>query len=371
MSSSKSSLSTWLKKIRQGFVSKLRASWWLIPIVSAGLIFVAFYAGWVPIKGTSFEERGQFGDSFGVLNSLFTGLGFGGVVVTLILQQRQLAHQEAEIKVQRESEERRHYEETLHRLLGLYTQTLNDLSAVKGGLKARSVLGGSISRAMSAVKADRVNNIPHDIQVRYRKRELTADDSQFLDYVYFRNFKILAVEIDRQARLVETLLVLLNHLVESRPDHVSLDRYSELVCSQLTHIEFTYFFLVALAFAKEAKLRELLIASGLIARIAHVKRLQVHDYMYSEFWRCDIAAYKVAHASPIPARRIQKAITVYRRRSEASAADTVPTISYTSSRVRKPISEKVALVDTAVASNDKVQHLQNDEGASSGPDGLK
>ena len=353
MFSSKLTSSVWLKKIWWGFSSAFRASWWLIPIISAGLIFLAFYAGWVPIKGASLEERGQFGDSFGMLNSLFTGLGFGGVVVTLILQQRQLSQQEAEIKIQRAGEERRHYEETLHRLLGLYTQTLNELSAVKGGLKARSVLEGSIARAMSAVKADRVNMIPHDLQHRYRKGKLTAEDSRFLDYLYFRNFKILAVEIDRQTRLMETLSVLLNHLVDSRPDHIALDQYSELVCSQLTHIELTYFFLVALALSKEVRLRELLIASGLIAKIAHVKRLQVHDCMYSEFWGCNISAYKVVHISPIPPRRIQEAVRAYRRRADADAADVIPRTSYTSPRVRTLISEPLELVGaTATASND-------------------
>lgn len=64
-----------------------------------GLVFWLFYRGYFPMQGDNFEQRGQFGDSFGVLNSLFTGLGFGGLVVTLILQQRQISQQENEIRI--------------------------------------------------------------------------------------------------------------------------------------------------------------------------------------------------------------------------------------------------------------------------------
>ncbi len=100
--------------------SVIRQLWWLIPIAVMALIFLLFYQGYFPLKGNDIAERGQFGDSFGVLNSLFTGLGFGGIVVTLLIQQRQLQHQESVIKLQRESEQTAHYEGTLHRLIELY-----------------------------------------------------------------------------------------------------------------------------------------------------------------------------------------------------------------------------------------------------------
>jgi galactokinase len=70
-----------------------------------GGIFVLFYRGHFPLQGKDIAERGQFGDSFGVLNSLFTGLGFGGLIVTLLVQQKQLRQQEQQIRVQQQSEQ--------------------------------------------------------------------------------------------------------------------------------------------------------------------------------------------------------------------------------------------------------------------------
>lgn len=77
------------------------ASLWMLPIISMAAVFWLFYSGYIPLKGANLEEKGQFGDSFGVLNSLFTGLGFGGLVVTLLLQQKQIKQQEKELNIQR------------------------------------------------------------------------------------------------------------------------------------------------------------------------------------------------------------------------------------------------------------------------------
>lgn len=44
----------------------------------------------------SWPTKGQVGDSFGVLNSLFSGLAFAGVVTTLILQHKELSDSKQE-----------------------------------------------------------------------------------------------------------------------------------------------------------------------------------------------------------------------------------------------------------------------------------
>jgi hypothetical protein len=49
----------------------------------------------------SWEERGQFGDLFGSVNALFSGLAFAGLLYA-ILQRQELALQRTELKLQRE-----------------------------------------------------------------------------------------------------------------------------------------------------------------------------------------------------------------------------------------------------------------------------
>jgi len=68
----------------------------LIPFVLVIVSFVG-YVFWVGIPPEAgLAEKGQLGDSFGVLNSLFSGLGFAAVVVTIWMQQKQIKAQEKE-----------------------------------------------------------------------------------------------------------------------------------------------------------------------------------------------------------------------------------------------------------------------------------
>lgn len=48
------------------------------------------------------SERGQFGDMFGAITSLFTGLAFAGAILAVRLQSQELAMQREEMALQRE-----------------------------------------------------------------------------------------------------------------------------------------------------------------------------------------------------------------------------------------------------------------------------
>lgn len=50
--------------------------------------------------------RGQYGDSFGAINSLFSGLAFAGIIYTIILQQKELRLQRKELFYTRKELER-------------------------------------------------------------------------------------------------------------------------------------------------------------------------------------------------------------------------------------------------------------------------
>lgn len=52
------------------------------------------------------EERAQFGDSFGMINSLFSGLAFAGIIYTILLQRKELSLQRNELALTRKELER-------------------------------------------------------------------------------------------------------------------------------------------------------------------------------------------------------------------------------------------------------------------------
>lgn len=321
------------RKVWDAVVSTYRRIWWLIPIITMLGIFFAFYAGLFPLYGNNLSEHGQFGDSFGVLNSLFTGLGFGGLVVTLVLQQSQIRQQEKQIEAQQKSEATRHFEETLYNLLDIYQVTLDELSNRKGNLRRRDLLLASTKRTHKAMMDEGVHLIPHAIQDRYLLDKLTPQDLNQLDYLYFRNFKILMVEIDRQRRLSETLQSLLSHLVDRLPSHLDPSPYRALVCAQITHIEVSYFYLLALAFEDENNLRRLLFDSGLFARAAFTRRWRVHDYMYREFWGYNVRDFKRISGIPMSDERVERAIKAH---SASGGKRLKNPRTYTSPRVAYP-----------------------------------
>ena len=64
--------------------------WFLTPfltIIIYGGILIGF--SW-PISEFSISKSGQFGDSFGILNSLFSGLAFISLIITIRIQQKEM-----------------------------------------------------------------------------------------------------------------------------------------------------------------------------------------------------------------------------------------------------------------------------------------
>lgn len=72
---------------------------WLIVVVAicAAYFFVMFL-----LFPGNMEKRGQFGDMFGFLGALFSGLAFAGLIVTIRQQREDLKNQKDEIELQRE-----------------------------------------------------------------------------------------------------------------------------------------------------------------------------------------------------------------------------------------------------------------------------
>jgi len=68
-----------------GIVLAWAGAWWLIS---------SQISGW--------QTRGQFGDMFGAVNALFSGLAFAGVIIALVFQRRELELQRKELALTRQ-----------------------------------------------------------------------------------------------------------------------------------------------------------------------------------------------------------------------------------------------------------------------------
>lgn len=110
----------------------------IITIIIWALSFLLFTTNWDK------EERGTFGDMFGAVNALFSGLAFAGLIVTLImqheelgLQRKELAQTNDELAAQREefvaqtkTMKIQRFENTLFNMLSLQQGIVNSLDYI-------------------------------------------------------------------------------------------------------------------------------------------------------------------------------------------------------------------------------------------------
>ena len=80
-----------------------KESWWGFFWVALGVFAVQVFGGMAIYS--SFRDdptgRGTFGDMFGAINTLFSGLAFAGVVYAIVLQKRELSLQRQELTLTR------------------------------------------------------------------------------------------------------------------------------------------------------------------------------------------------------------------------------------------------------------------------------
>ncbi|GJM07831.1 MAG: hypothetical protein DHS20C11_01070 [Lysobacteraceae bacterium] len=88
--------------------------------------FVSYWH-WVSEIHPIESGAGTLGDSFGPLTSLFTGLAFVGLVVTLLLQRADLRHQMMELEETRGDANRRGIEATYFQMLRLWSESVHQL----------------------------------------------------------------------------------------------------------------------------------------------------------------------------------------------------------------------------------------------------
>lgn len=114
-------------------------------------IFCGFFYFWIghfPKDKEGIAIAGLYGDSFGVLNSLFSGLGFSVLIVTLLYQQKQIRLQS--IKDNYDAEERRSlfnlkaYEEANIEAMNLLDDNNNDRAT---WIRAARLLGHAVALA--------------------------------------------------------------------------------------------------------------------------------------------------------------------------------------------------------------------------------
>ncbi len=180
------------------------------------------YLTW-PISELSVAKSGVFGDSFGALNALFSGLAFAGLIVTVLLQRD-------EMHLSRVAFERQQFEASFFNLLNLYSQNLREIRIVRedpaGHYEGVDALAFLLRRLKQAVAL-------------YSPYVQDPDGCIVYEYEIFQNAKSVLVH---QARYLSTFQHLLDLVFRYAHEPSERERYVSVIASQFTSTEFKYLF---------------------------------------------------------------------------------------------------------------------------------
>lgn len=120
------SIYTFLKDHKGVFLSIFAV--WLIFFIAVMIFANDIHFSLSP--ATKLEKLGVFGDSFNVLTSLFTGLAFAGVIISVILQTQELKEARKVFSGQQKALEDQQYEMTVQSFDNKFFQMLNLLNNI-------------------------------------------------------------------------------------------------------------------------------------------------------------------------------------------------------------------------------------------------
>jgi len=130
--------------------------WILSAILTLLLVFVIVSIWWyssevISNKFEDHQQRGTFGDQFGAINSLFSGLAFAGIIITILLQSRELSLQRNELKQTREVFDQQKFEATFFQLLRLVQSNLSHITFKTSTTRGNEIVSERVSTGSNAI----------------------------------------------------------------------------------------------------------------------------------------------------------------------------------------------------------------------------
>lgn len=102
----------------------------LSAIILTAILIVGVFWSWNYHSFNNIDNspQGEFGDKFGVVNALFSGLAFAGIIITIYLQMSELKEQRKELQMTRGTFEKQLFESTFFEMLKIHNQNVQEFS---------------------------------------------------------------------------------------------------------------------------------------------------------------------------------------------------------------------------------------------------
>lgn len=215
----------------------------LVVIVVFGYAGIIIYLTW-PVTTSSIEKAGVFGDSFGVINTLFSGSAFAGLIITILLQRK-------ELNESRIISRKQNFDDSFYRLLDFYQRNLNAILITdhQAGIKYEGISAlGYLQRKLTSA------------MLPYAKYAQDVDSRPLYEYYLFVEIQKLLIRQSRYLGTLESILLLINNGIE---DPKERPIYWNILASQITSVELKYIFYRCLVAPKGNQLRDLMHSSNI------------------------------------------------------------------------------------------------------------
>lgn len=214
--------------MKKGWFAFLCAIIPLSVIIYGGVLLVVTW----PIEVLSINNAGVFGDSFGVLTSLFSALAFLGVVLTLSYQREEFKLQKIELEENRKEMQKQGFENSFFQMLKLHNDILNSLS------QQRAAVNGTYREEGRAVIKSMQKSLHRNFERKASRGQLELKDLQevFDEFYQSQGYQL--------AHYFRFLYNIFKFISESNIDEKLL--YSRLARAQISNQELYIIFYNAL-----------------------------------------------------------------------------------------------------------------------------
>ncbi|MBY7786906.1 hypothetical protein KW410_12040 [Vibrio fluvialis] len=192
-----------------------------------------------PITSYSMSSAAILGDSFGIVNALFSGLAFAGLIITILIQREELNESREIFRAQK-------FDDAFYRILDFYRTNLNEIAITAEQEKLTGI--AVLSHQLRKFQA--INKLP-------KGDSFNDDESE-------RVFEKINYTLVHQSRYLGTLESLLLLVTKDINNFDERRFYIKLIASQLTVHEVKYIFYRCLFMNTDSDLVKLMYESKLL-----------------------------------------------------------------------------------------------------------
>jgi hypothetical protein len=212
--------------------------WFVFPLVLA-----LWVGSWLLInKWSDWEDRARFGDMFGAVNALFSGLAFAAVFVTLVVQRK-------ELREQRETMQRQQFEATFFNLLNSLLEHRNIIEESGAGSQKGEVFSKHANDLV--IKLANSGTEVGDI------KEEASPNNPFR--MFWKSYKT------RFSTFCGLFASIIRYIDESKPQSKTI--YIDVVKSHIRHSELVILYYYGLSLFEKTEIKEIIERFGFMEGI--------------------------------------------------------------------------------------------------------